>query len=175
MFKKVPFNVFILGVVSFFNDVASEMIYPIIPLFLTSVLQVPVSLIGLIEGTAEATASLMKFISGYISDKSLPDYYRGAVALVVPSLWEGFCLPAVESMACGCPVIASTTGSLPEILGDAGMLVDPTDLSSLTTAMMKVATQPTVRNQMAKIGLEEMKRYDWDTFANIVYRIINSV
>jgi len=69
MSKKIPKNVWILGVVSFFNDIASEMIYPIVPIFLTSVLYVPVSIIGLIVGFAEATASIMKFISGYFSDK----------------------------------------------------------------------------------------------------------
>lgn len=69
MFAKVPRNVFVLGIVSFFNDIASEMIYPIVPIFLTSILGVPVTIVGLIEGIAEATASITKFISGYISDK----------------------------------------------------------------------------------------------------------
>lgn len=67
--KKIPRNVLILGIVSFFNDVASEMIYPIVPIFLTSVLGAPVAVVGLIEGIAEATASLGKFIFGYLSDK----------------------------------------------------------------------------------------------------------
>ena len=62
-------NVFILGLVSFFNDVASEMIYPIIPIFLTSVLGVPVAIVGLIEGIAESTASILKIVSGWLSDK----------------------------------------------------------------------------------------------------------
>lgn len=70
MFAKIPKNVFVLGIVSFFNDIASEMIYPIVPIFLTAVLGVPVSIVGLIEGIAEATASITKFISGYISDKT---------------------------------------------------------------------------------------------------------
>ncbi len=70
MFKKIPGNVYLLGLVSFFNDIASEMIYPIVPIFLTTVLGAPVSLVGFIEGIAEATASLMKFVSGYISDKT---------------------------------------------------------------------------------------------------------
>lgn len=69
MFRKIPKNVFFLGLVSFFNDVASEMVYPIIPIFITSVLGAPVSVLGLIEGIAEATASIMKFVSGYVSDK----------------------------------------------------------------------------------------------------------
>lgn len=67
--EKVPKNVFILGLVSLFNDVASEMVYPIVPIFLTSVLKVSAPIVGLIEGMAEATASLGKFIFGYFSDK----------------------------------------------------------------------------------------------------------
>jgi MFS family permease len=69
MFKKIPKNVIWLGFVSLFNDISSEMIYPIIPIFLTSVLGAPVSVVGLIEGIAEGTASIMKFITGYLSDK----------------------------------------------------------------------------------------------------------
>jgi MFS family permease len=68
--KKVPQNVFILGLVSLFNDMASEMIYPIVPIFLTSVLGAPVSVVGLIEGIAEATASIGKFFFGYWSDRA---------------------------------------------------------------------------------------------------------
>jgi len=67
--KKIPKNVIILGLVSFFNDVAAEMIYPIMPIFLTSVLGAPVAVVGAIEGIVEATASLGKFIFGYLSDK----------------------------------------------------------------------------------------------------------
>jgi len=62
-------NVFVLGLVSFFNDVASEMIYPLVPIFLTSVLAAPVAIVGLIEGVAESTASILKVISGWLSDK----------------------------------------------------------------------------------------------------------
>ena len=66
---KIPKNVFILGLVSFFNDIASEMIYPLIPIFLTSALGAPVSVVGLIEGIAESIASILKVISGWMSDK----------------------------------------------------------------------------------------------------------
>jgi len=66
---KIPKNVFILGLVSFFNDIASEMIYPLVPIFLTSVLGAPVSIVGLIEGIAESIASILKVISGWMSDK----------------------------------------------------------------------------------------------------------
>ena len=65
----IPKNVFVLGLVSFFNDVAAEMVYPIVPIFLTSVLKVSTPIIGLIEGIAEGTAAIGKFIFGYLSDK----------------------------------------------------------------------------------------------------------
>src|SRR5438105_4093598 len=68
MFRRIPFNVFILGLVSFFNDLAAEMIYPLVPIFLTSVLHAPPSILGLIEGIAEFTASIGKFIFGVYSD-----------------------------------------------------------------------------------------------------------
>lgn len=68
--QKIPRNVIILGLVSFFNDVASEMVYPIIPIFLTSVLKATTSVVGLIEGIAEATASITKFLFGYLSDRA---------------------------------------------------------------------------------------------------------
>lgn len=67
--KSLSVNVVVLGIVSFFNDVASEMVYPIIPLFLTSVLGAPVELVGLIEGIAESTASFLKVVSGWLSDR----------------------------------------------------------------------------------------------------------
>src|SRR3989338_9286095 len=67
--EKVPKNVFILGLVSFFNDMASEMFYPIVPIFLTTILKVSTQVVGLIEGIAEATAAVGKFIFGYLSDK----------------------------------------------------------------------------------------------------------
>src|SRR3989338_4617163 len=69
MNKKIPKNVFILGLVSFFNDMAAEMVYPIVPIFLTSVLKVSTPIVGLIEGIAEGTAAIGKFIFGYLSDK----------------------------------------------------------------------------------------------------------
>jgi MFS family permease len=67
--EKIPKNVFILGLVSFFNDMASEMVYPIVPIFLTTILKVSTPVVGLIEGIAEATAAIGKFIFGYLSDK----------------------------------------------------------------------------------------------------------
>ena len=92
MQKKIPRNVFILGLVSFFNDFASEMIYPIIPLFLTSVLHTSIPVIGLIEGIAEALASISKYVFGAISD-----YFQKRKVFVV---W-GYSLGAISKLLIG--------------------------------------------------------------------------
>jgi len=110
---------------------------------------------------------------GHVPDEDLPAYYRGAVALVNPSLWEGFCLPAAEAMACGCPVIASTAGSLPEILGGGGVLIDPTDTDALVKAMLRVSSDTNLRQSMIQKGLERAKVFSWDTFARTTLDIIN--
>src|SRR3990167_11303498 len=92
MYKKIPRNVILLGLVSFFNDVASEMIYPIIPIFLTTILGTPIAVIGFIEGIAEATASLSKFIFGYVSD-----YFQKRKPFVV----AGYSLGTISKMLIG--------------------------------------------------------------------------
>ena len=96
MKNSLPRNVVLLGLVSFFNDIAAEMIYPIIPIFLTSVLGTPVPIVGIIEGVAEATASLSKFIFGYISD-----FFRQRKPFVV----SGYALGTISKLLIG---LAST-------------------------------------------------------------------
>ncbi len=92
MFRKIPFNVWILGFVSFFNDIASEMIYPLVPIFLTSVLNAPVTTVGLIEGVAEGMSNIVKFFSGYFSDK---------VHSRKPFVVAGYSLGAVSKLLIG--------------------------------------------------------------------------
>lgn len=109
---------------------------------------------------------------GYVSDESLPMYYRGATSLVAPSLWEGFCLPAVEAMACGCPVIASSAGSLPEIVGRAGLLIDPQDEEGITQAMLTLSVDKKARKQMIAQGLCQVSRFSWNNFGKTVLNLI---
>src|SRR3972149_5829726 len=92
MKNSLPRNVVLLGLVSFFNDIAAEMIYPIVPIFLTTVLGTPIAIVGLIEGIAEATASLSKFIFGYISD-----YLKKRKPFVV----AGYSLGTISKMLIG--------------------------------------------------------------------------
>lgn len=105
---------------------------------------------------------------GFIPDEVLPDLYRAAGAMVYPSLFEGFGLPPVEAMACGCPVISSTRGSLEEVVADAALKVDPDCVESITRALAAVSTNEALRSHLAARGLVNARRFDWDSNADRV-------
>ncbi len=109
---------------------------------------------------------------GFISDTKLAQLYRGTIALVSPSLWEGFCLPAAEAMACGTPVVGSTTGAFPEIVGPAGILVAPTDKQALSDALVVVATKKELRQKLATAAIARAKKFRWKTMAQTVYKLL---
>lgn len=98
---------------------------------------------------------------GYLPDGDLPALLNGAVALVFPSLHEGFGLPALQAMACGTPVIASNVSSLPEVVGEAGLLVDPHDTDALARAMTRVASDEGLRSELRRRGLARAKLFSW--------------
>ena len=106
---------------------------------------------------------------GFVPDDRLPDLYRAAEAFVYPSLYEGFGMPPVEAMACGCPVISSTCGSLGEVVGDAAAIVEPTDIHSIAKQLFILGTDAAVRNRLRAAGLARAQKFDWrhtaaDTF-----------
>jgi glycosyltransferase involved in cell wall biosynthesis len=105
---------------------------------------------------------------GFVPDDDLPALYRGAVALVSPSLHEGFCIPALEAMASGCPVIGSTTGAMPEIVGQCGTLVNPLDVKAIADALNVMAYNATQRNLYSKKGLQQAKKYTWKNFGDSI-------
>ena len=98
----------------------------------------------------------------YIPDIELARYYSSAILLAYPSLYEGFGLPPAEAMACGCPVVTSNISSLPEVVGDAGLLVDPYSTQSLAQAMRRVLTEDKLRDEMIVKGLEQAKKFSWE-------------
>ncbi len=108
---------------------------------------------------------------GFVSDSDLACYYRGATALVSPSIAEGFGLPVVEAMASGCPVIVSDSSVFKEIVGDAGIFVNPRDGKDLSQAMQKVLDIST-RKTMNKLGIKRSKLYTWQLFAQRVLQCI---
>jgi len=102
---------------------------------------------------------------GHVPDADLPLLVNGAVAFVYPSLYEGFGLPPLEAMACGTPVITSNRSSLPEVVGDAALVVDPDDRAALTDAMARVVSDATLREDLRAGGLARARRYTWDETA----------
>jgi glycosyltransferase involved in cell wall biosynthesis len=99
--------------------------------------------------------------TGFVDDDDLAPLYSGAEAFVFPSLYEGFGLPALEAMQCGCPVIASNTSSIPEIADGAAELVDPYDETALAEAMWRLHTSPQQRADLAERGRRRAATYSW--------------
>ena len=103
--------------------------------------------------------------SGYVNDAELLAAYQQADVFVLPSNYEGFGLPVLEAMACGTPVICSNTSSLPEVAGDAALMIDPRQPHTLTDAMNRLATEPALRRQLAEKGLARAALFSWDATA----------
>ena len=110
---------------------------------------------------------------GYVAAEDLPGWYNAALIFVYPSLYEGFGLPPLEAMACGAPVIAADTSSLPEVVGEAGLLVDPLDVEALAAAMNRLLTDRTLRDALRAAGPERAAAFSWQETARrtaAVYR-----
>lgn len=108
---------------------------------------------------------------GYLKNEELASLYGGAKALVFPSLYEGFGLPAVEAMACGTPVLASNTASMPEIAGNAACLVDPEDVSDIAKNLSVLAEDENLRKILREKGLERAKIFSWEKAAQETIKI----
>jgi glycosyltransferase involved in cell wall biosynthesis len=113
--------------------------------------------------------------TGYVLDEDLPALYNAADLFVYPSLYEGFGLPPLEAMACGTPVITSNTSSLPEVVGNAGIMVDPYDVDGLADAMHKVLSNEGLREDMIKRGLERAKMFSWEKCARETLKVYEEV
>jgi len=114
------------------------------------------------------------FVDG-VSDQSLASYYSSAAALIMPSLYEGFGLPLIEAMACGCPVIASNSSSLPEVAGNAALLIDPLDSYGLSEAMRRVTTDYALKQELVKKGLGRAKQFSWERTARETMQLYHRI
>lgn len=112
---------------------------------------------------------------GVVSEECLIALYRAAAALVYPSRYEGFGLPVLEAMACGTPVIASRAASMPEVLGDAGILVDPDDVPGWSRAIMRVRADPAQREAMRAAGIERAASFTWARTARLTLEAYRKV
>jgi len=98
-----------------------------------------------------------------------------AELFIYPSLYEGFGLPPLEAMACGCPVITSNTSSLPEVVGDAGIMVDPYDVNEIAKAIDLVLSNENLRNEMIEKGLKQAKKFSWRKTAEETLKVYEDV
>ena len=110
----------------------------------------------------------------FVSDEKLKFLIQNARVFCFPSLYEGFGLPIIESMACGCPVIASNVSSIPEITGDAAILVDPRNVEELVTALNKILTDDKLRKDLSKKSYLNSSKYRWQNSASKVFQTILS-
>ena len=111
--------------------------------------------------------------TGYVEEEELPYFYSGAHLFVLPSFREGFGIPILEAMACGTPVVASSSSSLPEVVGDAGLMAPPDDIDSLASAIARLLTDESLRAKMIDKGLKRVKVFSWEELTKktlVIYR-----
>lgn len=112
---------------------------------------------------------------GWVSDEDLPAVYAGAAAVAFPSAFEGFGLPVLEGMACGAPVVCSNTSSLPEIAGDAALLVDPADTDAITSALRRVLCEPELAAGLQRRGYAQAAKFSWQRTAQETVEVYKQV
>ncbi len=112
-------------------------------------------------------------ITGYIEEEELRKYYSNALCFIYPSLYEGFGLPVLEAMQCECPVIASNRTSIPEVLGNTGITVNPEDDNEMINAYNKMYYDQAFRNECSKKGLKRASEFSWEKCAQEILNFIN--
>jgi glycosyltransferase involved in cell wall biosynthesis len=133
--------------------------------------------------TGEPTAELRRFIQsqgvgprvnfvGAVPEAKLPSLYRGSEALIFPSLYEGFGLPVLEAMACGTPVVTANVTAMPEVAGDAAVLVDPTSVEQIAGAMEQAVRDTSLREKLRERGRARAAQFSWERSAATVHKLL---
>ena len=130
---------------------------------------------ALLQQAAQLGIAQRVVFLGRVEESKLPSLYRGAIALLFPSLYEGFGLPVIEAMACGTPVLTSNTTSLPEVAGDAAVLVDPTSVPDIAHAITLLFNDGEVRARLSARGLVQCAQFSWPSTVDKVRTAINSI
>jgi glycosyltransferase involved in cell wall biosynthesis len=114
-------------------------------------------------------------LTDYVSEEDLPALYSGALAFVYPSYFEGFGLPPLEAMQCGTPVIVGDRTSLPEVVGDAGLLVNPFDESEIAAALARLIDDPNLRQNLRVKGMQRAAKFSWHETARRTLAVYEEV
>lgn len=122
-----------------------------------------------LQGFVAAHAPLVEHVhfTGYLEDAALAELLNAAYALVFPSLWEGFGLPAVEAMSCAVPVLASRRGSLPEVVGEAGLYFEPEDPAAIAASVLQLLRDPALREKLAGLARRRSADFRWERAAEL--------
>lgn len=126
-----------------------------------------------LDSLPEKIKKNIKFL-GFVKDGELINLYKNALCFVSPSFYEGFGIPFLEAMSLGCPVIGSNTGSVPEIVGNSGILVNPLDYKEIGTAMIEISRNKKLREDCIKKGLKRAKMFSWEKFARELIPLMGS-
>jgi glycosyltransferase involved in cell wall biosynthesis len=133
------------------------------------------------DGTAEVREAVRQIgrdrvvFAGCLPDEDLLRFYHAAECLVYPSFYEGFGLPVLEAMACGCPVITSNVSSLPEVAGEAALLIDPHRIETITSALVSLLTNPSLSQNLIQKGFEQSRRFTWEAAARKTLEVFEKV
>jgi glycosyltransferase involved in cell wall biosynthesis len=114
-------------------------------------------------------------LTGYVPERDLPALYSGALCFVYPSYFEGFGLPPLEAMKCGAPVIVGNETSLPEVVGDAALTVDPLDIEAIAGAIRRVINDPALRRELSVKGQERANEFNWRETAKKTLAVYHEV
>ena len=113
--------------------------------------------------------------AGFVPGEELGLWYNAATAFVYPSLYEGFGLPPLEAMQCGVPVVTSNAASLPEVVGNAALLVDPMSVEGWSDALVRVATDSALRGDLRERGLRQARQFTWERAAAATLGVLRAV
>ena len=126
-----------------------------------------------VQKLAEENKNILRL--GFVSQEDLVALYNAAIVFVMPSIYEGFGLPILEAMSCGCPVVASRGGSLPEVVGDAGKYVDPLDVTSIADGIKMVFESVDLQKELSQKGMNQAKKFTWVKTADETMAVYKSV
>lgn len=113
----------------------------------------------------------IKFL-GRVTDEQLISYYSNAIAFIFPSYYEGFGIPVLEAQACGCPVVSSSSSSLPEVLQESALMAAPDDCDGFVSSMHNIAVDDSLRNQLISAGNKNIMRFSWDESAKVISNLL---